>query len=98
MALYTVPLPSVDGGDEDISRQMRKIIGYLRQLDEQLKYVLCNLDGENLSDSFRAVIDSSTDAESADGWTEIDAPGEDAPEVIAAVDEAISILKGEEQG
>ena len=62
MALYTVPLPSVDGGDEDISRQMRKIIGYLRQLDEQLKYVLCNLDGENLSDSFRAVIDSSTDA------------------------------------
>ena len=36
MALYTVPLPSVDGGDEDISRQMRKIIGYLRQLDEQL--------------------------------------------------------------
>ena len=34
------------------------------------------------------------DAESADGWTEIDAPGEDAPEVIAAVDEAIRILKG----
>ena len=69
MALYTVPLPSVDGGDEDISRQMRKIIGYLRQLDEQLKYVLCNLDGENLSDSFRAVIDSSTDAAVLDELT-----------------------------
>ena len=27
-----------------------------------------------------------------------DAPGEDAPEVIAAVDEAIRILRGEEQG
>lgn len=69
MALYTVPLPSVDSGDEDISRQMRKIIGYLRQLDEQLKYVLCNLDGENLSDSFRAVIDSSTDAAVLDELT-----------------------------
>ena len=69
MALYTVPLPSVDGGDEDISRQMRKIIGYLRQLDEQLKYVLCNLDGDNLSDSFRAVIDSSTDAAVLDELT-----------------------------
>ena len=34
----------------------------------------------------------------ADGWTEIDAPGEDSKEVIAAVDEAIGILKGEEQG
>lgn len=38
MALYTVPLPSVDGGDEDISRQMRKIIGHQRQHDGQLQH------------------------------------------------------------
>lgn len=69
MALYTVPLPNVEAGDEDVSRQLRKVIGYLRQLDEQLKYVLCNLDGDNLSDAFRAVIDSSTDAAIIDEMT-----------------------------
>lgn len=50
-------------------------------------------DGKALTDG--KVVTQCTDAESADGWTEIDAPGEDAPEVIAAVDEAIKILKGE---
>lgn len=53
-------------------------------------------EGKALTDG--KVVTGCTDAASADGWTEIDAPGEDAPEVIAAVDEAISILKGEEQG
>ena len=53
-------------------------------------------DGKALTDG--KVVTQCTDAESADGWTEIDAPGEDAPEVIAAVDEAIGILRGEEQG
>lgn len=53
-------------------------------------------EGKALTDG--KVVTGCTDAESADGWTEIDAPGEDAPEVIAAVDEAIRILKGEEQG
>ena len=69
MALYSVPLPSIESGKEDVSRQMRKIIGYLRQMDEQLKYVLCNLDGDNLSDSFRAVIDSSAEADALDELT-----------------------------
>ena len=58
-------------------------------------------EGKALTDG--KVVTQCTDAESADGWTEIDAPGEDAPgedapEVIAAVDEAIKILKGEERG
>ena len=53
-------------------------------------------EGKALTDG--KVVTQCTDAESADGWTEIDAPGEEAPEVIAAVDEAIKILKGEEQG
>ena len=58
-------------------------------------------EGKALTDG--NVVTQCTDAESADGWTEIDAPGddapgEDAPEVIAAVDEAIRILRGEEQG
>ena len=58
-------------------------------------------DGKTLTDG--KVVTQCTDAESSDGWKEIDAPGddapgEDAPEVIAAVDEAIMILKGEEQG
>ena len=44
------------------------------------------------------VVTQCTDAESADGWTEIDAPGEDSQEVIAAVGEAIGILRGEEEG
>ena len=56
-------------------------------------------EGKALTDG--KVVTQCTDAESADGWTEIDAPGEDAPgedapEVIAAVDEAIGILRGEE--
>lgn len=51
-------------------------------------------EGKALTDG--KIVTGCTDAESADGWTEIDAPGEDAPEVIAAVDEAIKILKGEE--
>ena len=50
-------------------------------------------DGKALTDG--KVVTQCTDAESADGWTEVDASGEDAPEVIAAVDEAIMILKGE---
>ena len=53
-------------------------------------------EGKALTDG--KVVTQCTDAESADGWTEIDAPGEDSPDVIAAVDEAIRILKGEEQG
>ena len=53
-------------------------------------------EGKALTDG--NVVTQCTDAESADGWTEIDAPGEDTPEAIAAVDEAISILKGEERG
>ena len=32
------------------------------------------------------------------GYEVITMPGEDAPEAIAAVDEAIGILKGEERG
>ena len=58
-------------------------------------------EGKALTDG--KVVTQCTDAESADGWTEIDAPGEDAPgenapEAIAAVDEAIGIRRGEEQG
>lgn len=53
-------------------------------------------EGKTLTDG--KVVTQCTDAESADGWTEIDASGEDAPEVIAAVDEAIGILRGEEEG
>ena len=53
-------------------------------------------DGKALTDG--KVVTGCTDAESADGWTEIDAPGEDSPEAIAAVDEAIGILRGDEEG
>lgn len=53
-------------------------------------------DGKALTDG--NVVTQCTDAESSDGWTEIDAPGEDSEEAIAAVDEAIGILKGEEKG
>lgn len=53
-------------------------------------------EGKALTDG--KVVTQCTDAESAEGWTEIDAPGEDSEEAIAAVDEAIGILKGEERG
>lgn len=53
-------------------------------------------EGKALTDG--NVVTQCTDAASAEGWTEIDAPGEDSEEVIAAVDEAIGILKGEEKG
>lgn len=41
-------------------------------------------EGKALTDG--NVVTPCTDAESADGWTEIDAPCEESPEVIAAVD------------
>ena len=53
-------------------------------------------EGNALTDG--NVVTQCTDAESAEGWKEIDAPGEDSEEVIAAVDEAIGILRGEEEG
>lgn len=61
-----------------------------------VKYRLIADEGKALTNG--VTVTTCTDVDGTDGWTEIDAPGEESPEVIAAVDEAIGILKGEEQG
>lgn len=68
MALFDLKLPNVDASG-DSEKQLKKIISYLYKLDEQLRYVLCNLDSDNMGDAFRAVIDSQTDAKLIDELT-----------------------------
>lgn len=78
-----------DGG-YSVSPQMPEGVAY------ETRVRLIADEGKALTDG--NVVTQCTDAESAEGWTEIDAPGEDSEEAIAAVDEAIGILKGEERG
>ena len=44
-----------EGMDPEDSRALRN---YLYQMQEQLQYVLCNLDVENMSESLRARLNS----------------------------------------
>ena len=69
MAQLNLSLPALQGLDLSDERQMRKLTSYLYKLDEQLRYVLSNLGEENLSDSLRAVINASVDADAINELT-----------------------------
>ena len=67
MALFSMPKFSAD--DMNDARQMRRLVSYLYKLNEQLQYVLGNLDGDNMSAAFTAVIDSKAEAETVNELT-----------------------------
>ena len=51
VAKFSLKLPQMDELEEmDEKQAIKKIHSYLYQLNEQLRYMMCNLDSENLSD------------------------------------------------
>ena len=52
MAVFDLALPRISDGDLDDEKQRRRIMNYLYKLDEQLRYVLNNLDADNLTETF----------------------------------------------
>lgn len=54
--MSNVALPQLSGMDPEDARQLRN---YLYQLQEQLGYILTNLDTENMSGEFLEVIGKS---------------------------------------
>jgi len=59
MALGDFNLPDIKESDLDSQKERRQILEYLYQLTEQLRYVLMNLDEDNLSDSLKETIDGA---------------------------------------
>jgi hypothetical protein len=56
MATFDLALPKFSQGDLDDEKQRRRIMNYLVKLDEQLRFVLNNLDAENFTETFQQVI------------------------------------------
>ena len=59
MAVFDLALPRISDGDLDDEKQRRRIMNYLYKLDEQLRYVLNNLDADNLTETFLAEISTA---------------------------------------
>ena len=51
VGLSKISMPRLDGLDTASARELRN---YLYQMQEQLQYVLTNLDSENMSDTLRS--------------------------------------------
>ena len=62
MPTLDINIPQFKPEDLDDEKQRRRILGYLASLNEQLRYVLNNLDEDNLSPALTEVIDSKTSA------------------------------------
>lgn len=56
MATFDLALPRITDGDLNDEKQRRRIMSYLYKLDEQLRFVLNNLDADNFTESFQAEI------------------------------------------
>lgn len=56
MALLNLSLPNFNEADLSDEKQRRRIMNYLVKLDEQLRFVLSNLDEENVTETFRTEI------------------------------------------
>ena len=61
MPTLDISIPQFKPEDLDDERQRRRILGYLSSLNEQLRYVLNNLDEDNLSQVLTEVINSKAD-------------------------------------
>ena len=60
MAQFDLALPKFGAGDLDDDKQRRKIMNYLYKLDEQLRFVLNNLDTENFTETFQQIVIGGT--------------------------------------
>ena len=56
MAQFDLQLPKFNEGDLDDAKQRRRIMSYLYKLDEQLRFVLNNLDAENFTEEFQQTV------------------------------------------
>lgn len=56
MAMLNLTLPNFNESDLSDEKQRRRIMNYLVKLDEQLRFVLSNLDEENVTETFRTEI------------------------------------------
>ena len=56
VGLSKISMPRLDGLDTASARELRN---YLYQMQEQLQYVLCNLDTENFSEELRGRLSGS---------------------------------------
>lgn len=56
MAQFDLTLPRFGADDLNDEKQRRRIMNYLVKLDEQLRFVLNNLDAENFTETFQQVI------------------------------------------
>lgn len=69
MAQFDLALPRFSQGDLDDEKQRRRIMNYLVKLDEQLRFVLNNLDAENFTENFQQIIISSGGGSGSDAET-----------------------------
>lgn len=56
VGLSKISMPRLEKLDADSARELRN---YLYQMQEQLQYVLCNLDTENFSEELRGRLSGS---------------------------------------
>ena len=61
MPSFDMKIPSFSPDDLDDEKQRRRILSYLTALHEQLRYLLNNLDEDNLSDGLTATLDGKAD-------------------------------------
>lgn len=61
MDLSWMSLPNIDESSLDDAGERRKILEYLYSLNEQLRYVLMNLDESNFSEEFKETLDMTSD-------------------------------------
>lgn len=59
MALSNFSLPDITAGDLDSQKERRRIMEYLYQLSEQLRFMMGNIGEENLSDELRGTLEQA---------------------------------------
>lgn len=62
MANYDMPRPRFTAEDMDDEKQRKKIISWLVQLDEKLRYMLENIDTDNLSGELNGTLEETREA------------------------------------
>lgn len=65
MSMFEFSLPDIKESDLESGKERRKILEYLYQLTEQLRFTLSNLDEENLSDDLSKTITGAYTAASS---------------------------------
>ncbi len=85
--MFDITLPELS----DISdrQNLEKVSGYLATLNEQLRYMMLNLDKDNLSDSFASTIDTAVSNSEKISWIIKDG---DSESNFTLTDNAISLI------